>query len=55
MPSFFETYYRHCTVVNRAMRIEILIFELGHISEGLMFVTIGKKEVFDYLSTKKKF
>ena len=45
----------HCTVVNKSIRIEILFFELGHFSEGLMFVTIGKKGIFGLSLHKKKF
>ena len=44
-----------CTVVNKGIRIEILFFELGHFSEGLMFVTIGKKGIFGLSLHKKKF
>ena len=45
----------HCTVVNKGVRIEIMFFELGHFSEGLMFVTIGKKGIFGLSLHKKKF
>ena len=44
-----------CTVVNKGIRIEILFFELGHFSEGLMFVTIGEKGIFGLSLHKKKF
>jgi hypothetical protein len=39
----------------QCIRIEILFFELGHFSEGLMFVTIGKKGIFGLSLHKKKF
>ena len=42
-------------MVNKGIRIEILFFELGHFSEGLMFVTIGKKGIFGLSLRKKKF
>ena len=45
----------HCTMVNKGIRIEILFFELGHFSEGLMFVTIGKKGIFGLSLHIKKF